>query len=180
MRFLQGQKEFGEKTPVSDRYTTDPSKVGKEGDILIAIRATPLGIINRSDDTYCLGRGVAGLRPEKNLDGGYLYYYMKIQHGYWEKISKGSTYPSITKTNLQNLPIPLPKISKQQEIAERLEYIEARIDDIHEASERMSDIIDVLPESVLSKAFQGELIDDESIEERVVAVQSGLEEFEPN
>ncbi|ELY33294.1 type I restriction-modification system specificity subunit [Haloferax volcanii DS2] len=44
----------------------------------------------------------------------------------------------------------------------------------------MSDIIDVLPESVLSKAFQGELIDDESIEERVVAVQSGLEEFEPN
>jgi len=177
VRFLQGQKEFGEKSPESDRYTTDPAKMAEEGDVLIAIRATPLGIINRSDDEYCVGRGVAALRPCEELDGDYLYYYMKIQHSYWEQISKGSTYPSITKTNLQNLPVPVPSLSIQEEIAERLQYIESRIDEIGQATERMGEIIDVLPEALLHKAFSGDLVTSEHSEQRELTGQTGIGEF---
>lgn len=157
VRFLQGQKEFQEKTPASDRYTTEPSRMCEKGDVLIAVRATPLGIINFADRKYCLGRGVAGLRPKDCLDNRYLYYYMKIQHSYWETVSTGSTYPSITKTNLQNLPIALPPREIQDEIVSKLEQVEEKTDGIYQAVTRMDKVIDSLSDAILEKAFKGEL-----------------------
>jgi type I restriction enzyme S subunit len=82
---------------------------------------------------------------------------MKIQHSYWETVSTGSTYPSITKTNLQNLPIALPPRDIQDEIVSKLEKVEEKTDDIYQAVTRMDKVIDSLSDAILEKAFKGEL-----------------------
>ena len=61
---LGGPSEMGEQFPKKIKFTTVPTKLCKKGDILISVRGT-IGIINTSDDVYCLGRGVAAIRPKK-------------------------------------------------------------------------------------------------------------------
>lgn len=51
---------MGELFPKITRYTKKPTKISNVGDILVCVRAT-LGNPIFSDETYCLGRGIAAI-----------------------------------------------------------------------------------------------------------------------
>ncbi len=63
---IAGAGDFGELSPEPTKLTTAPSKISQPGDVILCIRAT-IGDRNWSDKEYCLGRGVAELRPKANL-----------------------------------------------------------------------------------------------------------------
>ncbi len=74
---LAGAGDFGVDSPMATKYTTQPTKVSQPGDVLLCIRAT-VGDLNWSDKAYCLGRGIAGLRPRAGkLDRRYLWRCME-------------------------------------------------------------------------------------------------------
>ncbi len=137
--FLQGASRFGEKHPSEGKYTTEPNKFCKEGDILITIRAG-VGDLNIADKEYCIGRGIAALRGEESIKNGFLHYYLKALKPYWEEVSSGSTYSSITKTNIQNAPLPVPSLEEQELIVEKLDVIFDRIKQIQDAQEQAEKI----------------------------------------
>jgi type I restriction-modification system DNA methylase subunit len=59
-----------------------------------------------------------------NLDNKYLYYYIKLYlESKFSKMSKATAQPYIRFTDIENIKIPLPPLSLQQEIVEALDPI---------------------------------------------------------
>lgn len=71
---------------------------------------------------------------------------------------KGSSIPQLTIPMIKEKAIPLPPLSEQQRIVERIEELSAKLD---EAKDRLQDVADsfaVRKAAILHKAFTGELI----------------------
>lgn len=77
---LNGPTEFGEHYPNAVQWTTSPTKLCKEDDILLCVRGATTGRMNWSDKEYCIGRGLAALtaNPEICLPK-YVYKFVETQ-----------------------------------------------------------------------------------------------------
>jgi len=122
MPFLQGNAEFGELHPTNIKWTTSPTKKVSPGTILISVRA-PIGDINFANKDYCIGRGLAGLSAKK-CDLKFLYYYLKKIRPSIEDLGTGSTFKAISKTTIEDIPVPVPPLETQQKIVAILDKVE--------------------------------------------------------
>ena len=59
--FIQGNAEFGLRSPAPAKWCVRPLKVAEPGDLLISVRA-PVGHTNRADQQLAIGRGLAAVR----------------------------------------------------------------------------------------------------------------------
>jgi type I restriction enzyme, S subunit len=59
---------------------------------------------------------------------------------------------------LKSIRLPLPPLAEQKEIVKKVEALFAYADQLEEAYERAKESIDQLPQSILAKAFRGELV----------------------
>jgi len=126
--FLQGKLEFGEVYPSPKIYCSDPIKIAEAGDILISVRA-PVGDVNLTPYKLCIGRGLAVIRINaKKGNYKFYFYYLKKEKDSWEKLSKGSTFKAINKSDIENFIVPLPSLSEQQKIAEILLTVDELLD----------------------------------------------------
>ncbi len=91
LKLIAGAGDFGEVYPSAKKYTTEASKISKYGDIVLGIRAS-IGDKVLSDGEYCLGRGVAGLRPLSKLDARYLWHWLDHIRPILSAKSKGATF----------------------------------------------------------------------------------------
>ncbi|MCX6560502.1 MAG: restriction endonuclease subunit S [Candidatus Aminicenantes bacterium] len=76
MPFYQGKREFGErilKAPTT--WTNQITKIANKGDILMSVRA-PVGPVNFTPGTICIGRGLAAIRCKPELDSESLFYQL--------------------------------------------------------------------------------------------------------
>src|SRR5581483_7696847 len=65
---IGGPADLGLVFPQTTRWTNAPTKLCQPGDIIVCVRAT-IGEPRWADAVYCLGRGVAGIRPtDPNFD----------------------------------------------------------------------------------------------------------------
>ena len=122
-----GASDLGELYPSPSKWTSQPSKISKAGDIIICVRAT-IGDLNWADGEYCLGRGVAGLTAGERVEPRFLFYYLRSQHDELNAKGIGSTFKQISKSTLQELFIPLPPLPEQRRIVARIEELTERID----------------------------------------------------
>lgn len=58
--FFQGNADFGEIYPAVRMWCSEPTKIAREKDILISVRA-PIGALNIANCECCIGRGLAAL-----------------------------------------------------------------------------------------------------------------------
>ena len=126
--FYQGKTEFGLmylREPV--KWTVNITKKAYKGNILMSVRA-PVGPVNICDfNEICIGRGLAAIRPTKNVMNMYLYYYLKsIENGI--KGSGGSVFDSISRDSIKKIQIPLPPLEVQKAIVEEIEGFQKIID----------------------------------------------------
>ncbi|MDD4965764.1 restriction endonuclease subunit S [Halothiobacillus sp.] len=95
------------------------------GDIVLCIRAT-IGDRNWSDNQYCLGRGVAGLRAdEKRLNQQYLWHWVGFSAHQLKSKGRGATFLQVCKADIASLEIPLPPLAEQKRIAAILDAADA-------------------------------------------------------
>lgn len=122
MIFLQGCAEFGKISPQSTVHTTSVKKVAPKGSVLFSVRA-PVGKINRADQDYAIGRGIAAIIPQK-IDFDYLFqlFLSRQQKGY---NSQGSTFDSINSDQLNSLLVKFPADLTEQA---RIAYILGTVD----------------------------------------------------
>lgn len=88
---------------------------------------------------------------------------------------KGTTRLKLTQGSMQLMPFPLPPLSEQQRIVERIEELFAKLDEAKERLQEAADSFAVRKAAILHKAFTGELtklwrrengVSDESWEEK--------------
>jgi len=122
---IAGAGDYGAEYPEPKKWTTAPSRVTARGDLIVCVRAT-IGDLNWADKEYCLGRGVAGLRPKDNkLDLRYAAHYIAERKDDLSKLGTGSTFLAIRRGDLENFPIPLPPLPEQKRIAAILDKADA-------------------------------------------------------
>ena len=118
--FYQGSTDFGLRFPAVRQYTTSPSRYANKGDILMSVRA-PVGALNIANNDCCIGRGLSAL-SSKIVSMTHLYYLMNDFRLKFEGMnSAGTTFGSITKDELFNLPVVIPTksiISKFEKVCE--------------------------------------------------------------
>lgn len=103
------------------------------------------------------------------------------------RINMAVNQVSINQKQLSSLEIPLPPLSEQQRIVERIEELFAKLDEAKERLQEVADSFAVRKAAILHKAFTGELtqqwrrengVSDESWEEKklheVAFVQTGV------
>ncbi len=105
--FYQGSTDFGSRFPTVRKYTTEPSRMAEENDILLSVRA-PVGTLNQAMENCCIGRGLAALR-EKEGSISFLWSQMEyFKQIFDRRNSSGTTFGSITKNDLFNLKLCIP------------------------------------------------------------------------
>ena len=115
MPFYQGKKDFGDKfIEAPTTWTTQTTKIAKEGDILMSVRA-PVGPVNFATDEVCIGRGLAAIRSSDELNRDFLFYQL------WHlqpKIAgrEGAVFASINKAEIEALPLAFAPLAEQQRI----------------------------------------------------------------
>lgn len=122
---VAGAGDLGEIYPVTTKFTNEPSRIAKNGDIILCIRAT-IGDRNRANEPVCLGRGVAGLRPRAGtLNDRFLWYWLEHASPELRSKGRGATFLQVTKKDLSELSIPLPPLDEQKRIARILDQADA-------------------------------------------------------
>ena len=105
--FYQGSADFGAFFPSIRQYTTSPIRFAMKGDVLMSVRA-PVGIVNIANNDCCIGRGLVSLRS-KDSSTLYIYYLLKqLDFVFQKRNINGTTFGSITKDDLSQLPIIKP------------------------------------------------------------------------
>lgn len=146
---------MGELFPKITRYTKKPTKISNVGDILVCVRAT-LGNPIFSDGTYCIGRGIAAIRSLAGSKEFFRYSLMKSEQYFYDHAA-GSTFLQISSDSLKSMPILLPPLAEQEEIARIVGGLLAREAQATELVESSLAEIVTLKKAILGRAFCGEL-----------------------
>jgi len=123
--FLQGNAEFGVAHPQPRLWCRQPKKVCQVGDSLISVRA-PVGALNRADQTYCIGRGLAAVRfnlAEPRYGAHLLAHFAPNLR----RKAQGTTFEAVGKNDLATLEVNHFPEAEQARIAEVLDTLDEAI-----------------------------------------------------
>jgi type I restriction enzyme S subunit len=108
--FYQGCTDFGNRFPTIRKFTTEPTRFAKEGDILLSVRA-PVGTLNIAKENCCIGRGLASLNSKDNCIGYLFGVMVNLKQIFDRRNVDGTTFGSITKDDLFSLKVVKPTIN---------------------------------------------------------------------
>ena len=121
--FFQGNADFGEIYPAVRMWCSEPTKIAREKDILISVRA-PIGALNIANCECCIGRGLAALTVNEDICAQeYLWHALSGKVDELNSKGTGSTFKAINKKTLSETEIPLPPIDEQRKIAAILDKV---------------------------------------------------------
>ena len=159
MPFYQGKTEFTEKyLGAPTTWTINVTKIAEKDDILMSVRA-PVGPVNIATQKICIGRGLAGIRPDTSkalLE--YVFVNLKIKQDEI-KGNSGSTFASIKRDDIAKIQIPLPPLNIQQQIVNEITSYQYVIDGARQVVEGWKPNLDLeLDESLPGKKDEWEFV----------------------
>ncbi|MBY8038089.1 restriction endonuclease subunit S [Vibrio fluvialis] len=125
---LNGPTEFTDKHPQKLQWTTSPTKLCQNNDVLLCVRGSSTGRINISNDEYCIGRGLAAIRNKSNFSQDFLIQCMQFHIDSIIRLASGTTFPNLDRKTIASLLVPNLPIQEQQKIAEILSTVDKKID----------------------------------------------------
>ena len=146
--FFQGKADFTSFHPSPSKWCTQPLRLAKKNDILMSVRA-PVGDVNMSMESCCIGRGLAALSCNPGTNPYFLYFLLGSLKAEIEKRGTGTTFLSINKNVLEQLEIHLPSLPEQKKIAAVLLKIQRAI----ETQDRMIQSLRDLKKSTMQHLF---------------------------
>lgn len=87
----------------------------------------------------------------------YLFYYARSQKDNFIKKSKGGAQPNISQEIIKSHEFPLPPLSEQHRIVDRIESLFAKLDEAKQKAQDALDSFETRKAAILHKAFTGEL-----------------------
>jgi len=160
---INGPVEFGGIDPFSRtkkvKYTTEPTKMCEENDLLICVRGSTTGRLNIAGFDACIGRGVASIQSTE-VEQKYINIFMRLQYAKILSEGTGSTFPSISGSYIKSFVIDMPIDStEQKKIVLHVETLFSKAEAIEEKYSTVKQKADKLPQAILAKAFRGELVE---------------------
>lgn len=153
---LNGPTEFGFYHPTPVQFTTSPTRLCKKNDILLCVRGSTTGRLNRSNGMYCIGRGLAAIRGMENkTDTDWLYYHFLTMEKYIYNIASGggSTFPNINRDVIEKIVLPHPSFGEQRKIASVLSKVDELIHKTDQIIEQTQKLKKGLIQRLLNKGI---------------------------
>lgn len=154
---LNGPTEFGIKYPNPVQFTSEPKKFSKKNDILFCVRGSTTGRMNWADQKYALGRGLAAIRHKNGVE--YRYFIRGIIDFNLPLLlasATGSTFPNVSRDQLEGLEIFVPPLEEQKAIAAVLSSLDDKIDLLH----RQNKTLEAMAETLFRQWFVEEAQED--------------------
>jgi type I restriction enzyme S subunit len=161
LAFLQGNAEFSDLYPHPRLRCSKPLKKAKNGDALISVRA-PVGAINRADQDYCIGRGLAAIRFI-HADPDYGYHALAFVASNLRKVAQGTTFEAVGGKDLRGLEFPDSPPHEQRRIADILDTLDEAIRKTEQVIAKLQQMKQGLLHDLLTRGIDenGELRDPE-------------------
>ncbi len=104
-------------------WTTQKTKFGEAGDLIMSVRA-PAGSMGKTAYDVVLGRGVAAIKGNEFI---YQLLVKKDLDGYWKRLSAGSTFESLNSETIFNAEVSEPNKKEQEKIGTYFEMLDKLI-----------------------------------------------------
>ena len=161
---IQYNKVIWENVPFTDIKEKDAENfILENGDFLFARTGATVGksylvedLVEKSVFASYLIR--ISLLPNNNIN--YIKYFFNSEF-YWQQISEksiGIGQPNVNGTSLKELFLPLPPLSEQHRIVEKIEELLALVDDLETNKTDLQSYIKQAKSKVLEMAVRGELV----------------------
>ena len=145
------------------KWTTDPKKFSTSGSLLFCLRGSTTGRMNVTHQDLSIGRGVCSLNSLESQ--WFMIYSLMILRIHIQKLISGSTFPSVTKDDVDNYIICSPPIQEQQQIVEHLDKGTTKIDSTIGKETQRIKLLKEYRQSLISNVVTGKVdVRDEVIE----------------
>ena len=147
---LNGPTEFGPHHPTPVQFTTDVRKIANPGDLLFCVRGSTTGRMNWADQKYAIGRGIAAFR-HRWADELQPFVRAVIEFQLPELLAQatGSTFPSVSASQLAAIPYPNFSEVEQHQIAHLL----GTLDDKIELNRQMNETLEAIARAIFKSWF---------------------------
>lgn len=149
----------------SSTHSTDLKRsIVKPGDVLMNIVGPPLGKVSIVPATYPewnINQAIARFRAGDEISAAYLALCLRTDEVLSHAISRAKATAgqfNLTLEICRELPLPVPPAEEQTEIVRRVEQLFAFADQLEAKVASAKSRIDHLTQSILAKAFRGELV----------------------
>lgn len=173
--FYQGKADFGNPYPTPRVYCTAPKKIAKPGDILMSVRA-PVGPTNLVNQECAIGRGLSVVRPKEGMPASYLRAYFTLIEPFIAELGTGSTFSSISRSDLEGLDIPVSPLPERQPIVSKIESLFEQSLTARAALMRVPQLMSQFRRAVLASAFRGELVEPDPNDEPTASLLERVRE----
>lgn len=169
---INGPTEFTDYSPIKIQWTSKPTKLCQQGDILFCVRGSSTGRMNVADDVYCIGRGVAAIRANHLSITSFLRYELEFIISKILGLTAGSTFPNIDKASLGSFEVFLPSLAEQRKIVEILSTWNTAI----HTTEQLLEAKQQLKKGLMQRLLTGKLrlIANDDKKRRIVALKDIL------
>ncbi|EAL0835454.1 restriction endonuclease subunit S [Campylobacter coli] len=156
-----GYIDFIEENITEEAIENSSAKIFQKGTLLIAMygaTAGRLGILNLDSAT---NQAVCAFlhKDNKNIKflEKFLFYFLFFIRDKIIKDSFGGAQPNISQTYIKNLQIPLPPLKEQEQIAKHLDELSSHVKNLKQNYQAQIKDLQELKNSLLDKAFKGNL-----------------------
>ena len=152
--FIQGNAEFGSRSPRPVKFCTEPKRLAAPGDILLSVRA-PVGAMNLADEQLCIGRGLSAITAI-GVEPGFLWYALARGLSSLARVAQGSTFAAVNKADLHELEFLLPSPNEQRKITAILSSVDDAIEKTRSVIDQVQVVKRGLMQEMLTRGLPGQ------------------------
>ena len=147
----------------SEYYSKIPEyRKPKVADVLYTVTGSfGLPFLVTTNEEFCFQRHIGLIRVNNlYLTSKYCFYFLQSDNAYQQARAgaRGVAQLTVSLTSIRSFDLTLPSIKEQEEIVSRVESLFAKADFIESQYKTLKAKIENLPQSILHKAFKGELV----------------------
>ncbi len=154
--YVSGPEQWDGKEIIVNKWTKYPKKIAPNNSIFITVKGAGVGKIFPGINA-AIGRDIYAFVPNETINYSFLMLY--LQNMTLEIINKAQgLIPGISKKHILQNTILLPPLEEQAEIVRRVKLAFEKLDKIESRHQKAKEYSDKLTQSILNKAFRGELV----------------------
>ncbi len=146
----------GRRNLSGDGLKNSSAKMIPKDSILFSSRA-PIGYVALAANDLCTNQGFKSFVPSDVFLPKYGYWYLKYAKPLVEKLASGTTFAEVSGSKIAELPFPIPPLSEQKRIVERIESLLGKITSAGSLLEGAKDTYELQRKAIIAKALQGEM-----------------------
>ena len=145
-----------ERTITKEGVEHSSAKVLPVRSVIVSSRA-PIGYVAINSVPMATNQGCKGFIPGKELYPEFLYYFFLSSTELLNKLGTGATFKEVSGRKLAEISLDYPAIERQQEIASHILSLSHSCSILQQNYQKTLTLCDDLKQSLLRKAFNGDL-----------------------